>query len=62
MSLQTHCNLGTDSTALGLIDAPARAGAAAFEAAFSAIAARGDLLFDGAPSGGSSVADSSAAS
>jgi len=34
----------------------ARAGAAAFEAAFSAIAARGDLLFDGAPSGGSSVA------
>ena len=40
----------------------ARAGAAAFEAAFSAIAARGDLLFDGAPSGGSSVAESSAAS
>ena len=37
----------------------ARAGAAAFEQAFSAIAARGDLLFDGAPSGGSSVADSS---
>ena len=36
----------------------ARAGAAAFEAAFSAIAARGDLLFD-SPSGGSSVADSS---
>ena len=32
---------------------------AAFEAAFSAIAARGDLLFDGAPSGSSSVADSS---
>ena len=40
----------------------ARAGAAAFEQAFSAIAARGDLLFDGAPSGGSSVAESSAAS
>ena len=36
----------------------ARAGAAAFEQAFSAIAARGDLLFD-SPSGGSSVADSS---
>ena len=35
----------------------ARAGAAAFEQAFAAIAARGDLLFDGAPSGGSSVAD-----
>ena len=33
--------------------------AAAFEQAFSAIAARGDLLFDGAPSGGSSVAGSS---
>ena len=40
----------------------ARAGAAAFEQAFSAIAARGDLLFDSAPSGGSSVAESSAAS
>ena len=36
----------------------ARAGAAAFEQAFSAIAARGDLLFD-SPSGSSSVADSS---
>ena len=40
----------------------ARAGAAAFEQAFAAIAARGDLLFDSAPSGGSSVAESSAAS
>ena len=38
----------------------ARAGAAAFEQAFSAIAARGDPLFDSAPSGGSSVAESSA--
>ena len=36
----------------------ARAGAAAFEQAFSAIAARGDLLFEPV-SGGSSVADSS---